>query len=57
MQQLFPLRSPRAFKYHATSRFINDLCSTVSDNSEYLLSCRIMNLEELKLIVQHQRKR
>ena len=35
---------------------INDICSTVSDNLEYLLSRRIINLEELELTVEHQGK-
>ena len=45
--------SPRAFKYHGTGRFIDDLCA-INDGHEFSKSFRNIYPKELELKIEHQ---
>ena len=44
--------SPRAYKYHGTSRFIDDLCA-INDGDDFIASYKEIYPKELELKVEH----
>ena len=45
--------SPRAYKFHGTSRFVDDLC-TINDDGEFSSSYKYICLKQLELKLEHQ---
>ena len=52
VQNLISKKSTRAYKYHATGRFIDDLCA-INDDDEFSKSFKCIYPGELKLKLEH----
>ena len=53
VQQLITKGSPRAYKFHGTSRFMDDL-STINDDSELSFSYKCIYPKQLERKLEHQ---
>ena len=52
VQNIISKKSTRAYKHHATSRFINDLC-TINDDDQFSKSFKCIYSGELELKLEH----
>ena len=52
VKKLVSSGSPRAYKYHGTSRFIDDLCA-INDGDDFMASYKEIYPKELELKVEH----
>ena len=55
VQQLISKGSSRAYKFHGTSRFINDVC-TINDDGEFSSSQKYIYSKQLEIKLEHQGK-
>ena len=52
VQQFISQGSPRAYKFHGTSRFLDDL-RTINDDGEFCSSYKYIYLKQLELKLEH----
>ena len=55
VQQLISKGSTRAYKFHGTSRFIDNIC-TINDEGEFFSSYKYIYPKQLELKLEHQRE-